>query len=104
MLNGESLRSSCPCSSRSTRSHSAGEAWVVRRDDRRQAVLGVHLAQQLVQRVGGAFVEIAGRFVREQQRRLHHQRARHGDPLLFAARQHARPVRQPLAETHPIEQ
>ena len=31
------------------------------------------------------FVEIAGRFVGEQQRRLHHQRARNRDALLFAA-------------------
>ena len=75
-----------------------GESRVVRGDDRRQAVLGVHLAQQRMQRVGGRLVEIAGRLVGQQQRRLHHQRPRHGHALLLAARQHPRPVLEPLAE------
>ena len=64
----------------------------------------MHLAQQRVQRVGGLLVEVAGRLVGQQQRRPHDQRPRHRDPLLLAARQHARPVRQPLAETDPPQQ
>jgi hypothetical protein len=38
-----------------------------------------------MQRVGGCFVEIARRFVRQQQRRFHDQRARDGDALLLAS-------------------
>ena len=45
----------------------------------------MHLAQQIVQRVGGVLVEIAGRLVGKEQRRTHHQRPCHRDPLLLAA-------------------
>ena len=74
------------------------------RDDRGQTVGGVHLAQQRVQRVGGLLVEIAGRFVGEEDRRLHDERARHRDALLLAARQHAGPVRETLAQADPPQQ
>ncbi len=64
----------------------------------------MHLPQQLVQRVGGLLVEVAGRLVGQQHRRPHHQRPRHRHPLLLAARQHPRAVGQPLAEPDPPEQ
>ena len=63
-----------------------------------RAPLAGHLAQQNVQRIGGVLVEVAGRLVGQQERRLHDQRPRNRDALLLAARQHARPVRQALAE------
>jgi hypothetical protein len=57
---------------------------IVGGDDRRQAELRLHLAQQQVKRVRGGFFEIASGLVRQQQRGLHHHRARHRDALLFA--------------------
>ena len=52
------------------------EARVVRRDDGRQPVGRMHLAQQVVKRFGGMLVEVAGRFVGKQDIGLHHERAR----------------------------
>src|SRR6185436_16002540 len=49
---------------------------VVRGDDRGEAALAVHLAEQVVQGVAGGLVEIAGRFIRQHQGRLHDQGAR----------------------------
>ena len=86
-----------PPSIRSMRSHCAARRglWV--------AMIAVKpnsacIVQQEMQRIRGGLVQVAGRFIRQQQRRLHHQRARHRDPLLFAARHHAGPVVEPLAE------
>jgi putative ABC transport system ATP-binding protein len=56
----------------------------VRRNDGRQAELGVHVAQQLMERIGGPFVEVAGWLIGEQQGRLHDQRAGHCHALLLA--------------------
>ena len=67
-------------------------------------LLAVHLAQEIVQRLGGVLVEIAGRLVGEEQRRAHHQRPRDRDALLFAARQHARPVLQPPGQPDALEE
>ena len=64
----------------------------------------VHVAQQAVQRLGGLLVEIAGRLVGQKDGGPHDEGARHGHPLLFAARQHAGTVRQPLAETDAAQQ
>ncbi len=63
---------------------------VVRGDDRSEAVDGVHLSQQGMQRVGGLLVEITRRFIGEQDRRFHDERPRDGHPLLLSAGQHAR--------------
>ena len=60
-----------------------GEPWVVRRDDRRQPLLRVHVLEQFVKGVSGGLVEITGRLVGEQQRRLHRERTRNRDALLF---------------------
>ena len=57
-----------------------------------------------MQRVGSLLVEVAGRLVREENRRPHHQRARHRDALLLAARQHAGAVIQALAKADPPQQ
>ena len=62
----------------------------------------MHLAEQTVQRLGRVFVEVARRFVREEQGRAHDEGAGHGDTLLLAAGQHAWPVRHPLTETHAL--
>ena len=63
---------------------------VVRGDHRRQPELGVHVAQQAVQGVGGRLVEVAGGLVGQQERRVLHQRPGHRHPLLFAARRACR--------------
>ena len=76
------------------------ESRVVGRDDGREVVLRVGLAQELMQRLRRVLVEVAGRLVGEQQRRPHDQCPRHGDTLLLSARQHARPVAQPLTQPH----
>ncbi len=64
----------------------------------------MHLAQQLVQRISGLLVEIAGRLVGQQHRRTHDERPGHRDALLLATRQHARAVRQPVAQPDTLEQ
>ena len=81
-----------------------GEPRVVRRDHRRQAEIAVHLAQQAVERFRRRLVEIAGGLVGEQQLRTHHQRPGDGHALLLAAGEHARHVRQPLAEADAAQQ
>jgi hypothetical protein len=68
------------------------EPRIVRRDNRRELTLPVHLAKQIMERVSGVLVEIAGRLVGEEQRRTHDQRTCDGDTLLFAAGQHPRPM------------
>ena len=72
---------------------------VVGGDDRGQAGVAVHLAQELVQRLGRVLVQVAGRLVGDQQRRRHRQGARHRHALLLATRQHAGHVREPVGET-----
>ena len=71
------------------------QARVVRGDDRGEPRFGVHLPQQLMQRVGGRLVQIAGWLVGEEERGLHHQRPRHRDSLLLAAREHPRTMIEP---------
>ncbi len=62
---------------------------------------GADLGDQLEHQVGGGLagggVEVAGRLVREQQRRPDRQGAGQGDALLLAPRQLVRIVPQPLA-------
>ena len=57
--------------------------------------------QQVKDQVAGAAVEIAGRFVGQQQGRLHDQGPGQGGPLLFAAGQFRDPVVAAMAEFHP---
>ena len=49
-------------------------------------------------------VEIAGRLVGQQQRRLHHQRPRNRDALLLAAGQLARPMLQTFGQSDPSQE
>ena len=67
-------------------------------------MLGVHLPQQAMERLRRRLVEIARGLVGQQQRRPHHQRARHRHPLLLAPGEHARPVLEALAQADPRQQ
>src|SRR6185436_3354808 len=58
---------------------------VVRDDDDRRAEAGVQVADQRKNLLAGARVEVAGRFVGEQDRRIDRQRARDRDALPLAA-------------------
>ncbi len=60
---------------------------LVRDDDDRDAALALELLKDLHHLDTGARVEVARRLVREQDRRLGHQRARDRHALLLAARQ-----------------
>ena len=66
--------------------------------------LAMHVTQQRVERVGRGFVEIAGRLVGQQQRRLRDQRPGDGHALLLAAGQHARTVLEPPFQPHSRQQ
>ena len=61
------------------------QARIVCRDDRCQAEGLMHVPQQIVKRSSGALVEIAGRFVRQQDRRTHDERPCNSDALLLAS-------------------
>ncbi len=52
----------------------------------------------------GVRIEIAGRLVGEEEARRVGNRAGDGDPLLLAARQFGRPMREPLAEAEEGEE
>jgi hypothetical protein len=65
-----------------------GETWIMGGDDRRQPVLGVHLAEQRVQGIGRVFIQVPSGLIREQEQRLHDERPRDRNALLLAARQH----------------
>ena len=58
------------------------------RNDHRATSLPHKLVQELQDACGCVVVEVAGRFVRKQQRRSVYQRPRDGNTLLFSARQH----------------
>ena len=61
--------------------------------------LPVQFEHQVDHRLAGARIEAAGRFVGEQQGRMQDEGARQRDPLLFAAAEILRIVREPLAES-----
>ena len=61
--------------------------------DRNDGRAGKLRAQHLVERGFGGLVERGGRFVEEQEIRLLQDGARDREPLLFAERQNAVPVR-----------
>ena len=81
-----------------------GKPRVVRRDDRRQAVVRCMSRSSPWSGSAVCLVEITGGLVGQQERRLHHQRAGDGDALLLAAGKHARPMGQPLAQADAREQ
>ena len=57
------------------------------------------LHQRIEDVIGGVRIEVAGRFVRQQRPGRIGNRARNRNPLLFAAGQFGRPVRDAVAET-----
>ena len=63
-----------------------GEARIVRHHADRRA-FAMQVLQQLHHRFAVARVEVSGRLVGQQDRRLPAQRARHGDALLLTARE-----------------
>ncbi len=67
-------------------------------------MLAVRLAQQGVQIVGRGLVEVPCRLVGQQQRRTRDEGARQRDPLLFAARQRAGPVRESIGQADAAQQ
>ena len=62
-----------------------GGVRIVRDHDDRLAVLAVERLQQVEDLVAGLAIEVAGRLVAEQQRRVGDDRARDADALLLAA-------------------
>ncbi len=71
---------------------------VVRHQHQRHAALGVLGEQQIDDLLAGGLVEIAGRLVRDQDRRIGRQRAGQRDALLLAAGQLRRIMMQAVAE------
>ena len=72
--------------------------------DQRGALFGIHGEHQVDDRRAGCGVEIAGRFIGQQQSGFGREGARQRDPLLFAAGQLARVVRHPPAQADPFQQ
>src|SRR5687768_1113258 len=77
-----------------------GELGVVRDEHQRGLPDAVDPEQQLDDRMAGVAVEISGRFVREQQRRLVGERPRDRDTLLLAARELRRIVVPAVLQSH----
>jgi hypothetical protein len=66
--------------------HQRREIRVVRDHEQGRSALAVQLEEQIVDRLAGRAVEVAGGLVGEEQRRLEDHRARERDALLLAAR------------------
>ncbi len=91
-----------PSSSATRRGRRARELAVVRdQDDRRPAA--VQVAQQVEDGAARAAVEVAGRLVGQDQRRLADQRPGDGDPLALAARELRRLVPEPVLEADALQ-
>ena len=84
--------------------HLGGEALVVGRDQRGAAFAADQAEEFGEHRVGGRFVEVAGRLVGEHQRRAVGERAGDRDALLLAARQLGRAMVEPLRQAERAEQ
>src|SRR5689334_21925344 len=80
-----------------------GRVRIVRDHDDRLLVLLVQALEQLQDLLARFAIEVAGRFVRQQQRRIAHERARDGDALLLAARELTREVPEPVAEADELQ-
>ena len=80
-----------------------GRVRIVRDHDDRLAVLAVERLQQVEDLVAGLAIEIAGRLVAEQQRRVGDDRARDADALLLAARELARVVLGAIGEADDLQ-
>ena len=84
--------------------HPARHFRVVGREQRGETAGPDEFDQHVGDIRGGSGVEVAGRFVREQEFRLVGDRAGNGHPLLLAAGQFGRPVGPARAEAHAIQQ
>src|SRR5262245_23280693 len=84
--------------------HRRRQTVVVGRDHQGRPALLVQLEQQLVHALAGGGVEVAGRLVGEEQPGPAHDRSRHRDALLLAARQLTRAVGEPSAQPDTCEQ
>src|SRR6185503_6480715 len=80
-----------------------GDVGLVRHEDDGDAALDVEALEDAHHLDARLRVEIAGRLVGEQQRRVVHQRPRDGDALLLAAGELVRMVAEPVAETHGLQ-
>ena len=80
-----------------------GGVRIVRDHDDRLAVIAVERLQQVEDLVAGLAIEIAGRLVAEQQRRVGHDRARDADALLLAAGQLPRIVPRAVGEPDDLQ-
>ena len=76
---------------------------IVRHHDDRLAVLAVERLQQVEDLVAGLAIEVAGRLVAQQQRRIGDDRAGDADALLLAAGELARVVLRAVAEADDVE-
>ena len=84
---GGSFRSvTVPCLMCRRRSARFATAESCGHDHEREPAVAPEPLEEVHDLVAGLLVEIAGRFVGQQQRRLLHERARDGDPLLLPTR------------------
>src|ERR1700743_1871126 len=74
------------------------ERGVVRHQHQRHAALGMFGEQEIDDLLSGGLVEIAGRFVSDENSRIGRERAGERDAWLFAARKLRRIVMQPVTE------
>src|ERR1039458_9026682 len=77
---------------------------VVRGNDQRGLFFDAEILEQLDDFTTGVRIEIAGRFIGQEQFRLVDERAGDGHALLFAAGKFGRPVLHTVLETNPGEQ
>jgi len=64
----------------------------------------MQIDQQIGDSIGGRTIEVAGRLVTQQQRRIENQRAGDCGALLFTSRQFRRPMIESIAKPHLREQ
>ena len=91
----------CPSTMRITRWQRPPHARVVRDDHERLQVRLVQLLNQVHDLAGVDAVQVAGRFVAPDDRRLVDQRPGDRHPLPLPARQLRRPVPRPVRQPHP---
>ena len=75
-----------------------GRSWIVGDHHDRLAVIAVERLQQVEDLVASLAIEVAGRLVAKEQRRIGHDGAGDADPLLLAAGQLTRIVLRPVGE------
>ena len=81
-----------------------GDVGRMRREQHRDPGLGVELAEQLDHAPAVFRIEVAGRFVGDEQRRAVDERAGNRAALQLAARELRRVVREPLGEPDALQQ